>query len=124
VVLENVLNEIDDEELEVYVVWIPVLAGDSLAEAEKAALTEVADDRVTHFWDGKQNLGRAYGKALEMPNGRDLAWDIYFTYAAGQQWGETLPDPADWSHQLGFDDRYLRDGARILESLEALLEER
>jgi len=70
VVLENVLNEIDDEELEVYVVWIPVLAGDSLAEAEKAALTEVADDRVTHFWDGKQNLGRAYGKALEMPNGR------------------------------------------------------
>jgi len=123
VVLENVLNQIDDEQLEVYVVWIPVLGSDSLAEAEQAALTEVADERVTHFWDGEQSLGRAYGKALALPNGRDLAWDIYFTYAAGQEWGETLPVPADWSHQLGFDDRSLQDGARILESLEVLLED-
>ena len=123
-VLENVLNEIDSEQLAVYVVWIPVLAGDSLAAAEKAALTEVADMRATHFWDGDQNLGRAYGKALELPNGRDLAWDIYFTYAAGQEWGETVPAPADWSHQLGLDERHLKDGTRILESLEALLEDR
>jgi hypothetical protein len=75
---------------------------------------------VRHYWDGEQKLGRAYGRVVELPRGRKLAWDVYFAFAPGTTWSAAPPAPADWAHQLGLDERHLGDGERLLESLQRL----
>jgi hypothetical protein len=121
VVLENVLARIDSENLAVHVVWTPVLKADDYESAKKAPPL-LDDPRTSHYWDGDQSLGLAYGHLLELPRGRELAWDIYFAYAAGVTWGDTVPAPSDWVHQLGRDERHLGDGSGLRKAVESLLE--
>jgi hypothetical protein len=111
-----VLNEIDDDRLAIHVVWTPVLASDRETSVDEARKIFEGDDRVEQYWDGGQWLGKAYGRIMELPRGRDLAWDIYFIFDDGVTWADSLPPPTDWQHQLGMDDRYL-NGARLRESV-------
>ncbi|MEE8183906.1 MAG: hypothetical protein V3T95_01225, partial [Acidobacteriota bacterium] len=73
-------------------------------------------------WNGDQSLGIVYGKTVELPRGRDLAWDIYFVFDTGVEWGAQAPLPTDWAHRLGQDQRHLEDGRRLRQAIEALLE--
>ena len=116
------LEQIDSERLTIHAVWMPVLGADN-AEAAIKAEPLLSDARVVHYWDGDQALGKLYGKALTLPRGRQLAWDIYFVYAPGVEWGEELPQPTDWMHQLGDDPRRL-DGDKLRDSVRALLPDR
>ncbi len=120
-VQENILEQIDDDRLRVHVVWMPVLGGDDRAAAEKAPEL-ITDSRATHYWNGDQSLGIVYGKTVELPRGRDLAWDIYFVFDTGVEWGAQAPLPTDWAHRLGQDQRHLEDGRRLRQAIEALLE--
>ena len=120
-VLENVLAKIPDEGLSVHVVWTPVLKSDNF-EATRSAQKLIPDPRALHYWDGDQNLGKAYGSVLELPRGRELAWDIYFAYEEGVIWEETVPVPSHWVHQLGRDERHLDDGSGLREALRNLLD--
>ena len=119
-VLDNVLKKVPSEDLVIHVVWTPVLRADDF-EAAKEAVDLIPDVRSIHYWDGDQVLGLAYGRAVELPRGRVLAWDIYFTYAAGVEWDDQVPTPSDWVHQLGSDDRHLSDGAGLRSAVEELL---
>ena len=109
-----------EDDLAVYVVWMPVLSRDD-AEASVEAQVLVPDGRATHFWSPDQNLGIIFGEKVELPAGRELAWDIYFTFEPGVEWKNQLPTPFDFAHQLGDDDRYLGDGTRLWETVEFLL---
>jgi hypothetical protein len=122
VVLENVLQKIPDEDLSVHVVWTPVLKSDHFG-ATAAAQKLIPDLRALHYWDGDQHLGKAYGAVLELPRGRELAWDIYFAYDAGVLWGTEVPPPSLWAHQLGSDSRHLGDGARLRQAVRAMLDD-
>lgn len=117
-----VLNHADSDDLIVDVVWISVLPNDSLEEARKAQIL-IPDARAVHFWDGDQALGMVYGQTLDLPNGRDLAWDIYFGFDRGTKWGDTVPIPADFAHQLGIDDQHLREGDGLQAFMDRLLAE-
>lgn len=120
-VLENVLEKIPDEDLSVHVVWTPVLRSDNF-DATGSAQKLIPDPRALHYWDGDQDLGKAYGTVVELPRGRELAWDIYFAYDEGVVWGEEVPPPSHWAHQLGMDARHLGDGTKLREALRALLD--
>ena len=109
---DEVLKQVEGDELAVYAVWMPVLASDN-AKAGLEAEKFLPDSRVTHYWDGDNRLGRLYGSELTLPRGRQLAWDIYFVYAPEVEWGDRLPMPTEWVHQLGLDERHLGDGARL-----------
>ena len=87
-----------------------------------ACAGSVPETTTIHYWDADQSLGLAYGRDLELPRGRQLAWDIYFAYAAGVSWEERVPMPDDWVHQLGRDERHLGDGAGLRAAVESLLE--
>ena len=116
------LEKVSSKDLVVHVIWTPVLqADDEMAAREAVSL--IADSRAIHYWDADQSLGLAYGRDLELPRGRELAWDIYFAYAAGVTWEERVPMPNDWVHQLGRDERHLGDGAGLRAAVESLLEE-
>ena len=121
-VQERVLNHNDSEDLIVDVVWIPVLAGDNYEEAVKAQKL-IPDARAYHFWDGDQALGRVYGQTVELPSGRDLAWDVYFGFGRGTKWEGVVPAPDDWAHQLGMDDRHLRQGDGLQAFMDGLVAE-
>jgi hypothetical protein len=120
VVVKNVLDEIDNDQLVVHVVWTPVLKPDNYESAVKAQF-QIRDERAVHYWDGDKELGSAYGKVVPLPNGRKFAWDIYFAYAEGVKWEDKPPEPADWVHQLGRDERQLKNGDRLRESVLELL---
>ena len=117
----ELLDKIKDDRLNLHIVWTPVLQNDD----HNAALVSqriIHDPRATHYWDGDMVLGTAYGQAVELPNGRDFAWDIYFAFDHGVEWTDRVPEPADFAHQLGRDDRHLGDGVRLREIVESLLE--
>ena len=118
----ELLDKIEDERLSVHVVWTPVLQKDEY-RAAFTARELITDSRSTHYWDGDMYLGTAFGKSIELPNGRDFAWDIYFAFPDGVRWQETVPTPSDFSHQLGRDERHLGDGSRLREIVEGLLQE-
>ena len=111
-VQKEVLDEVADENLRLHIVWAPVLRNDDRdAALESQHLFD--DSRVSHYWDEDLDLGLAYGRAVPLPPGRDLAWDIYFVFDRGTSWEGRVPAPAEVSHQLGRDDRYLDDGSRL-----------
>lgn len=118
--LKNVLEPLAKKDLAVHVVWTPVLGGDNF-EAALEAHTLFPDPRVRFYWDGDQDLGLAYGQTVELPRGRELAWDIYFAFASGVTWDVSVPEPTHWAHQLGMDDRRLEDGAQLRAAVETLL---
>ena len=105
-VQQEVLEQVDSDDLSVFAVWMPVLGSDNAAAA-KDAESLLPDDRVTHYWDDDNSLGKLYGRLLTLPRGRQLAWDIYFVYAPGIRWEEEPPRPTQWMHQLGRDERLL-----------------
>ena len=99
-----------------------MLQGDSRQVAETSQHL-IYDERATHYWDGDQSLGLLYGEIVELPMGRQLAWDIYFAYDEGAEWTGNPPPPAAWAHQLGRDDRHLGEGDKLREAVEAFLQE-
>ncbi len=122
-VQENVLEKIDGDQLSVHVVWTPVLPSDDRASVDKARQI-FPGERVTQYWDSDQSLGKTYGKVVKLPRERTLAWDIYFAFGRKSQWKEKAPKPDDWAHQLGRDEKALRNGDKLRESVERLLKDR
>lgn len=118
---ESVLDKLKDENLSVQVVWTPVLASDKESSVNDVKDIFAGDKRVSQYWDGEQALGQQYGKVVQLPRGRDLAWDIYFLFDSGREWSDALPEPDDWQHQLGLDERYL-NGDKLREALKKRLE--
>lgn len=100
VVQKQALAKTDSSNLKVYVVWINRFPGDSLKAAE-AATQLVSDKRARHFWDGTGALGKLYGNAVKLPQGKKFAWDIYFVFGPQAEWKADPPLPAFWMHQLG-----------------------
>jgi hypothetical protein len=78
--------------LHAIVVWIPMLDGDELPDAERMSQT-FAGVPVSQLWDGN----RAFGKEVSRSLGGaadDAAWDIYLFYPPGVEWTDRgLPAP-------------------------------
>ena len=79
------------------------------------------EGRSAEQFAGRHPPGNLYGQQLPLPNGRDLAWDIYFVYAPGVRWEDELPEPTEWMHQLGRDERHLGNGDTLRGAILKLL---
>jgi hypothetical protein len=90
-----------------YIVWLPVLANDSLQAAEGARLSLSQDARLAHFWDHDLIISRTYHQVLQLGQRQRrhrVAWDIFLLYRAGPLWGDVPPVPSFWMHQLFLED--------------------
>lgn len=113
------LETIDDKRLRVYVVWEPMLPGDSKKVAEGATQL-VPDRRATHFWIGNQTIAKAFKEPLGL-NER-MAWDVYIAYPAKTTWGDDLPVQSSFMHQLrGVPPENFLDGNDLAKQMKALL---
>ncbi len=90
-----VLNRIDDPKLRVYVVWGPMLGGETEEDAREATAS-LADSRGTHFWTGVHTLA----EVLRAPAGlqEELAWDTFLLFPPGAKWGDVPPTPVYVMH--------------------------
>ncbi|MGI8924152.1 MAG: hypothetical protein ACR2HJ_08975 [Fimbriimonadales bacterium] len=103
---DQVHLKLKDKRLATFSVFIPMVLGDKKAPAEESA-KKMKRAGISSYWDGGLKLGRAYGKVVELPEAKTLAWDVYFVYGPDAVWGEAPPKPAYWMHQLGSDERCL-----------------
>ncbi|MBA3726521.1 MAG: hypothetical protein H0W86_08720 [Armatimonadetes bacterium] len=113
---DQVHLKLKDKRLATFSVFIPMVPGDGHASAEESA-KPMKKAGIASYWDGGRQLGEAYGKVVELPMGKTMAWDVYFVYGPDAVWGETPPKPAYWMHQLGSDERCL-DPDKFREAVE------
>ena len=95
---QAILSGFPDADLAVSLVWAHMLPLDSGLAARLVAGT-MRDGRVRHFYDPSNRMGQAVAEGLGHPG--KVAWDIYLFYGTEVQWGDGLPTPAYWAHQLG-----------------------
>ena len=120
---EKILGKIKSERLRVFVVWLPMVEGDS-RDIALTAMKSISDQRVTHFWDSRKEMGFAFGNVIGPPEGKRarLAWDFYAAFDASAKWKDPVPTPADWMHQLdGVDPSRQLDADQLRESVLKLL---
>ncbi len=120
VIHEEVLSEIDDDQLRVYVVWEPILPRDSFKEARDSA-RQVTDPRASQYWLPDRKLAMAFMKPLGLK--RMPAWDVYLAYPQDILWEAEVPDPVFFSHQLPeLPDKTRLEGKAFVRQLRSLLQ--
>ncbi len=83
----EILEKHPAAQLQVYVVWFDMLAGDS---REMVDLRVLGDPRVTNYWDEKKAVGRRFSDNVVRRPG--ITWDHYFLYGPEARWDAT-PGP-------------------------------
>lgn len=105
--MRKIFDEVDDDDLRMYVVWLPMLSEDSKAVAERIS-GEAADTRIVcQSWDEDRLTGKAWRDLMDMDG---IAWDVYYLYDRDASWDDSEPTPPDyWEHQLSElgSDRFL-----------------
>lgn len=94
------------------VVWVPMLGGRIANVPAAAALAP--DVRILQYWDGSNDLGKAYEEVLPTPG--STAWDVYLLYKPGVLWtARRPPKPTFWMHQLSITNAPRLDPAAFAE---------
>ena len=108
------------DELDVFIVWAPMLEGDGAASASTSAAALRAPG-VWQYWDPSRRVGASFRKDVfpdalasmrrSLSEGHFLReyladrekdqpeWDIYLFFEAGTHWAERPPAPARWVRQ-------------------------
>ena len=84
---KQLLAQYSSDELRVYAVWLPMLAGDA---RERWNGNTMPDPRVIHFWDGDRQVGQWFAEQIE--GYRGISWDAYYLYSPDATW-DTVPSP-------------------------------
>ena len=106
-VAQSVLSLPPPSDFRLYLLWLPVLAQDTIEAAEDMRVRLPADSRTWHFWDHDLIVSQAYHQVLQFARRQRrhrVAWDLFLLYQAGVVWGDVPPVPDFWMHQLFLDD--------------------
>ena len=96
--MRKILDEVQDERLKMYVVWEPMLSGDSQKLAERMSRKAEDPRLVFQAWDQERVTGKIWQDAMHLGG---IAWDVYFLYGAGVEWGDNGPSQPDYWQQQG-----------------------
>jgi len=120
VVRQHVLENIEDPDLKLFVVWEPILKTDS-EEAARLSSGFLRDDRVTHYWASTRRVGQSFQDAIGLEG--EPAWDVYLVYDRGIRWTDEPPEPTKFQHQLGgrLPDPRRLDGPTLADEVRTLL---
>lgn len=100
----EVLDPLVGLPIRTFVVWTPALPADDRKAAEGA--TRNADSFfVTHYWDGTRELAKELGARLQLPAGRQVAWDCVLVFDQKLTWAGKAPQEKLWMHQFSRDER-------------------
>ena len=77
---DSVLSLPRAEDFRLYMLWLPVLEGDTPQAAEQVQERLPTDGRLRHFWDHDLQLSQAFHRLLQLgqrPRPHHIAWDIF-----------------------------------------------
>lgn len=94
--LKDIFAGIDDDNLRLYAVWLPILEDDSREKALKRA-GSFADKRMISIWDSEGVTSRQWQLALRIDQ---QAWDVYMIYDKGHRWNSAPESPDFYMRQL------------------------
>ena len=104
--LQDILAEMGERPVRVFVVWEPVIATD-LAPPTSAVLARIPDPRVSQYWDRSNALSQTLRRAAardwkELPIRRELrdarvVWDYLLLFPAGAEWPDAGPPPPEFA---------------------------
>jgi hypothetical protein len=98
-VQKTFIDRFPQAEIKLLIVWLKMYAADSLGAVSKGSRLFQNDPRVTQFYDPKKLSGVEIATGLGAQAG-EIAWDVYLFYDGQSEWGDLLPHPVDWVHQL------------------------
>jgi len=108
VIRDEVMKEISDGRLRLFVVWEPILPKDGLDALEDSSEMIENEWRALQFWDPNAESGRRIKRLFDLKI-VNPAWDVYLLYGPGVRWekeafqsGPVAPTPTYWMHQLTF----------------------
>ena len=84
--LQSLLETYRDPEVQIFIVWEPVLATD-LSAPSTMTLRRVSDLRVRQYWDPDRVLSRLMGEH----DPGSVVWDYVGVYKPGQRWDNRPP---------------------------------
>lgn len=90
-----ILDRVSDPKLRVYVVWGPMLGGETEADAREAT-SLIPDPRAIHFWTGAHTLAERLRSTAGLKE--ELAWDTFLLFSPEGRWGDLPPPPAFVMH--------------------------
>ncbi len=95
--MRKILDEVQDERLKMYVVWEPMLSGDSKKLATRMSRKAKDPRMVYQAWDNERVTGKTWQASMDLPG---IAWDVYFLYGPDTEWADNGPSqPVYWQHQ-------------------------
>lgn len=92
-----ILAKVNDPDIVLDVVWMPVTEADS-REAIALAATAVPDPRVRHFWDPKTLLNAQLRDAIAFDVNVRF-YNVVLLYGRDAQWTDRVPRPGYWMHE-------------------------
>ncbi len=122
-VVREIFEKATDDDLQGFIVWLPMLPGDSI-EAAATQSQAFQDRRVVQGWDDERQIGDLFAETLKLTR---TAWDVYLLYPPNDTWTEERPPPPSfWMHQLpsewGADQELRLDAGRLSDEVFNLLE--
>ena len=105
--MRKILEEIPDKRLKMYVVWEPMLSGDTRALSEKMSKKGTDPRIVYQSWDETRITGQKWTEVMQSDKKDEWnnkatgpAWDVYFLYNGDVEWEKNQPTaPQFWQHQ-------------------------
>ena len=86
---QKLLDEQHGNNVQVFVVWEPVLPSDLFAPST-STLHLISDTRVSQYWDKPRLVSRSMGETDD----DSIVWDIVAVYQPGKLWEQAPPEPA------------------------------
>jgi hypothetical protein len=111
-----VLDQVKDQDIGVYAIWLPVLGIDSKASLPQAT-KRFTDPRVRQYWDSKAELGAAFSPILKADG---VAWDVYMLFDRKAEWKDVPPTPVYLMDKIGLEVGRPLNGTELAKQLSAL----
>ena len=115
--IRKLLEKLDIPGIEVYSVWVPILASDANFTVRRAT-KRLSNDGVAHYWDSTGTLVAAFADVLGL--GDAPAWDVYLLYDQSAEWLDGPPKPIFWQEQLGISDETKLDADKLAVEIQRL----
>jgi hypothetical protein len=112
---------VKDPDLSVYAVWASVLKSD-FEIAVGRATKRLPDARVSHDWDGRGDLVKAYAPVLKLGDDQ-TAWDVYYVYGHDAEWKTDPPAPGFFMDQVNLPGGQPLDADKLAAEINRLLRE-
>lgn len=111
---KNILDENPDLDIEIYVIWLPMVFLDFFPRLGRAVKT-MPDERASHFWDKDRLIGTWFKENVTPQYRGEILWDASILFGSEARW-DKRPKPV-----LHYGRTILQDADELKSIVEEML---